>query len=253
MKSAFLNAALKEVIFIEQPTGFINQKYSARVYLLLKALYGLKQSAREWYFFLAGILKRLGFETLGADQSIFRNKSTDIIICAHIDDLLVFGLSLSDIGALKAEIAKQIEITNLGDISFFLGIQIMRDRANRAIYINQTKFTKELIDRFRFKNLKPYKTPAELGIRLDKNNLAATPSDIQDFQRQIGLLIYLITSTRPNLSYAVGLCARFINNPSLEYFRALNQIWRYILYTIDLNIIFSPYNKIGLGGYCNID
>ena len=106
VKSAFLNTALKKVIFMKQPTGFINQKYSVRVCLLLKALYGLKQSAREWYFFLAGILERLGFETLGADQLIFRNKSTNIIICAHIDDLLVFRLSLSDIGALKAEIAK---------------------------------------------------------------------------------------------------------------------------------------------------
>ena len=98
----------------------------------------------------------------------------------------------------------------------------MRNRANRAIYINQTKFIKELIDRFGFKNLKPCKTPAELGIRLDKNNLATTPSDIQDFQRQIGSLIYLMTSTRPDLSYAVGLCARFISNPSSEHFRALN-------------------------------
>ena len=125
-----------------------------------------------------GILERLGFKTLRADQSIFHNKFTNIIIYAHIDDLLVFRPSLSDIGALKAEIAKQIEITNLGDISFFLGIQIMRDHTNRAIYINQTKFTKELINRFGFKNLKPCKTPTELGIRLDKNNLAATPSNI---------------------------------------------------------------------------
>ena len=83
-----------------------------------------------------GILKKLGFKTLGADQSIFRNKSTNIIICAHIDDLLVFGPSLSNIEALKAEIAKQIKITNLGNISFFLEIQIVYNHTNRAIYIN---------------------------------------------------------------------------------------------------------------------
>ena len=107
---------------MQQLTGFIDNKNPNRVCLLLKALYGLKQSAREWYFFLAEILKLLGFETLGADQSIFRNKNTGIIICAHIDDLLVFGPNLSDINRLKKEIAKKVDITDLGDISFFLGI-----------------------------------------------------------------------------------------------------------------------------------
>ena len=119
---------------MEQPTSFKNQKYLTRVYLLLKALYSLKQSAREWYFFLAEILTKLGFKTLAADQSIFRKE--EIIICVYIDDLLIFGPNLSEIGALKSEIAKIVDITDLGDISFFLGIQIVRDRAKRAIYIN---------------------------------------------------------------------------------------------------------------------
>ena len=53
-----------------------------------------------------GIFKKLGFKTLRADQLIFCNKSINIIIYIYIDNLLVFGLSLSNIGALKAEIAK---------------------------------------------------------------------------------------------------------------------------------------------------
>ena len=90
--------------------------------------------------------------------------------------------------------------------------------------MNQTKFTKELIDRFGYKDLKPYRTPSKLGIQLDKNGLAADPSAIEDFQRQIGSLIYLMTSTRLDLSYIVGLCARFISNPRAKHFRALNHI-----------------------------
>ena len=79
---------------------------------------------------------------------------------------------------------------------------------------NKIKFIKELINRFGLKNLKPCKTPAELGIRLDRNELSASPAEIQDFQRQIGSLMYLTTSTRPDLSYVVGLYARFISNLS---------------------------------------
>ena len=207
---------------MEQPTGFQNQKYLTRVCLLIKALYGLKQSAREWYLFLAEIFRKLGFKTLGADQSIFRKN--DIIICAHIDDLLIFGPNISKIQALKSEIDKIVDITDLGDISFFLEIQVIYNRANRAIYINQTKFIKELIDHFSYKDLKPCRTLSELGIQLDKNGLAATPPKIEDFQRQIRSLLYLIASTRPDLSYAVGLCARFISNPGADHFRALNRI-----------------------------
>ena len=144
VKSAFPNASLKEEIYMEQPIGFKNQKYPTRVCLLLKALYGLKQSAREWYLFLAEILTKLGFKTLVADQSIFRKE--DIIICAYIDDLLVFGPNLSEIQALKSEITKIVDLTDLGNISFFLEIQITRNYTKRAIYINQTKFTKELIN-----------------------------------------------------------------------------------------------------------
>ena len=188
---------------------------------------------------------------MGANQSIFRKD--DIIICAHIDDLLIFGPNLSEIGALKAEVAKTVEITDLGDISFFLGIQIQRNRAERAIYINQTRFIKELINQFNYKDLKLCRTPAELGIRLDKNDLAADPTKIENFQRQIGSLMYLITSTQPNLSYAVGLCARFMSNPRVDYFRALNHIWRYVLHTVNLNIVFSPCQNIGLEGYCDVD
>ena len=119
--------------------------------------------------------------------------------------------------------------------------------------MNQTKFTKELIDRFGYKDLKPCRTPSELGIRLDKNGLAADPSAIEDFQRQIGSLMYLMTSTRPDLSYAVGLCARFMSNPGAEHFRALNRIWRYILHTINFNIVFGPCQDIRLEGYCDAD
>ena len=65
--------------------------------------------------------------------------------------------------------------------------------------------------------------------------------------------MYLMTSTRPDLAYAVGLCARFMSNPGAEHFRALNRIWRYILHTPDFNIIFGPCQDIRLEGYCDSD
>ena len=63
---------------------------------------------------------KLGFKTLATDQSIFRKE--EIIIYTYINNLLIFGPNLSDIGALKSEITKIVDITDLGNISFFLKI-----------------------------------------------------------------------------------------------------------------------------------
>ena len=58
--------------------------------------------------------------------------------------------------------------------------------------------------------------------------------------------MYLITLTRSNLLYSVGLCARFMSNSGPDHFRALNRIWRYILHIINLNIAFCPNGNFGL-------
>lgn len=75
IKSAFPNAPIDEEIYVEQPHGFVTD--STLVCRFNKALYGLKQSARQWYKFLAGLLKQLGFGSISSDQSVFYNSDTE--------------------------------------------------------------------------------------------------------------------------------------------------------------------------------
>ena len=62
-----------------------------------------------------------------------------------------------------------------------------------------------------------------------------------------------MTLTQLNLVYSIGLCARFMSNLDLEHFRALNRIWRYLLHTINLNIVFCPNGNFELKGYYDAD
>ena len=64
--------------------------------------------------------------------------------------------------------------------------------------------------------------------------------------------MYLITSTRPDLLFAVGQCARFISNPAPEYFKALNRIWQYLTYSKNFTLKFCP-QKLTLQGFVDAD
>ena len=128
VKSAFPNAPLDEEIYVEQPLGFIDPKFPNKVCKLNKALYGLKQAARQWYQHLLSIVYEIGFIHIPSDQSVFYNSITKIIITSHIDDLLIFGSDIMAINELKFGLSQHVEISDLGDVSFYLDMTIIRNR-----------------------------------------------------------------------------------------------------------------------------
>jgi hypothetical protein len=71
VKSAFLNGPIKEVVYVEQPPGFEDDRYPDHVYKLSKALYGLKQAPRSWYESLRDFLISNAFKIGKADLTLF--------------------------------------------------------------------------------------------------------------------------------------------------------------------------------------
>ena len=251
IKSAFPNAKLDEEIYIMQPTGF--EDNTNRVCLLNKALYGLKQSARQFYIFLASMLKEFNYAPIIADQSVFYNNKNNVIITAHIDDLLIFAEKKEDIELLKNQLKSKVEISDLGDISYYLGMQITRDRVNNQLFLSQQKYIKELLNRFNIKGEKPIYSPSVQGVRLEKNLDQADQSTIKAYQQQIGSLMYLMTATRPDLAFSVSNCARYMSNPNEEHFKALNRIWQYVRTTQNKGLLYKSSNKPKLIGYVDSD
>ncbi len=131
--TAFLELLLREEVYIKQPHGFV--KNPNLVYQLLKALYGLKQVPRKQYLTLREFFKSLGFTRIQKDHSVFVYKN-GTIIGIYVDDLFILTPVQELIDLLKKELAKRFRIKDLGEISFYLGIQIIRNRKNRSIYIN---------------------------------------------------------------------------------------------------------------------
>ena len=92
MKSAFLNGPIQELVYVEQPPGFQDPKFSNHVYKLLKALYGFNQAPRVWYECLKELLLKQGFEIGKADPTLFTYRvGKDIFVCQIYVDDIIFG------------------------------------------------------------------------------------------------------------------------------------------------------------------
>ena len=213
IKCTYPNAPIDEEIYVRQPTGFEAKK--GLVCKLNKALYSLKQSARQWYQFLTTKLETIGFKPIPADQSIYIKD--DIVIRAHIDDIFITAKTKAIIKDIKADLAQTgLEISDLGPIKLFLGIDISRNRAERSITLSQKGYIKKIIDKFA-PNAKPAANPCQIGYRLEPNPEKTIPENIHLYQQQIVSLMYVMTQTRADLAFPIGQLVRFMSNPSATH------------------------------------
>lgn len=125
VKSAFLNGVLEEELYIEQLDGFTLFEDSDMVCRLHKALYGLKQAPRAWYERLHSHLVKIGFERTSEDSNIYLKSEEDqILICEVFVDDIIFGGDDKMIHEFADEMKKEFEMSLIGEIKFFIGLQI---------------------------------------------------------------------------------------------------------------------------------
>lgn len=209
LKSAFLNGWLNEKIFVEQPERYIVEGQEDKLYLFRKTLYGLKQAPRAWYSRINEYLMSLGFERSPNEHTLYVREIDDekIFISLYVDDLLVTGTNSTRLQDFKNELHKEFEMNDLGEMSFFLGMEVWQS-AN-GIFVSQKKYANELLKKFAMKNCKPVNTPLVKNLKLCKNDGAAKVEETK-YKSMVGCLLYL-TVARPDIMYAVSLISRFMN------------------------------------------
>ena len=139
IKTAFLNGVLEEEVFVPQPPGFHNGN-SGQVCKLLKSLYGLKQAPRAWHAKLSEKLKELGFDACNSDPALFVNRQNPdswIYLITYVDDLLIVSKRSKETEGVKTQLKAVFKIHGLGDVKIFLGSEIVRDRAQGTLKVQQ--------------------------------------------------------------------------------------------------------------------
>ena len=244
--TAFLEAELKEEVWVEQPHGFVIAGKACR---LNRALYCLKQAPREWYKTLTTYLKKLGYKRINEDYSLFIKGKT--IIAIYVDDIRIIGPNKDDIKNLKKDQSSRFRINDLGPVNWYLGVHIQRDRANKTIFISQKAYIERLLKATGMANCKPCSTPMD-NSNLQKEDYEASKSEATAYQQLLGSLLWLAIMTRPDIAYAVNKCSRYASNPSSTHFGAAKRILRYLAGTRDLGIKYAPdLNSGKLVGYTN--
>eukprot|EP00253_Pinus_taeda_P035013 PITA_35013 len=129
VKSAFLHGDMHEEIYMEQPLGFI-QLDSSLVCWLKKSLYGLKQASRAWYAKMDSFLLDTSFSSCHYDNTVYTKKvgKSLIILVLYIEDLILTGSDPNLINHVKSSLKKQFEMTDIGHLHYFLGLQVLQSK-----------------------------------------------------------------------------------------------------------------------------
>jgi hypothetical protein len=234
VKSAFLNSSLEEEIFMEQPQSFISPDHPKKVCLLKKAIYGLKQALCAWNLQFHGVLTGLSFTHMHSNARVYVYHHQDdggitIFIILYVDDITMLGNLGPEIKHVKLFLSSHYNMTDLGKIESYLGVCIMCDRSIKCLEINQSRYISKILDWFGMVDANPACTPLPTGadVHLVKHEGQATESEIKDYQRLIGSLLYVQISTCPNISFAVSCLVQYTANPSLHHLRLAKYILSY--------------------------
>ena len=231
---------------MHQPEGF--QQHSPEwVLQLKKGLYGLKQGGRLWYQRLDEELRKMGFQRVESDRSVYvwEKDGCKVITPVFVDDLTIVSKSRAMVDKVKADLAKVFKLRDLGPTSFLLGVAVTRDRRNRSLQLSQRQYIIDILDRFNMSDCKPVTTPMEPGLHLSSAP-SPLPADQAEemhgvpYMEAVGALMYLSVSTRPDITQAVGVLCRFMANPAPSHWKAVKHLFRYLQGTKDIKLTYSP-------------
>ncbi|GJV13280.1 retrovirus-related pol polyprotein from transposon TNT 1-94 [Tanacetum coccineum] len=251
VKTAFLNGNLREEVYVSQPDGFVDKDKPNHVYKLKKALYGLKQAPRAWYDMLSSFLISQDFSKGSVDPTLFirRDGKELLLVQIYVDDI-IFAASTPELCDLFSKImCSKFKMSMMGKISFFLGLQI--SQSPRGIFINQSKYALESLKKYGFDSCDPVDTPMVEKSKLDEDK-EGKAIDLSHYRGMIGTLLYLIAS-RPDLQFAICMCARYQARPTEKHLNAVKRIFRYLKGTVNRGLWYPKDSSIALTAFADAD
>jgi Reverse transcriptase (RNA-dependent DNA polymerase) len=139
------------------------------------------------------------------------------ILIVYVDDITLLENSLNQIKEVKKLIATSFEISDLGEISYFLGLCVICDQSQHIIDLDQLKYISDVLAQFQMTSAMPTQTLFATGTQLSVNPEPPSKNDpefVIFYQGLVGSLMYAMLGTRPHISYAITKLSQFLSNPT---------------------------------------
>jgi hypothetical protein len=190
------------------------------------------------------------YKQCNGDHTVFyRHSNSKITILAvYVDDIIITGDDEVEISRLKDSLRKEFEVKDLGQLKYFLGIEIAR--SPKGIVLSQRKYVLDLLSDTGMLGCRVASTPIDQNHKLCAES--GEPVNKEKYQKLVGRLIYLC-HTRPDISYAVSVVSRYMHDPRSGHLDAVNQILRYLKGSPGKGLWFKRNGHLNVDGYCDAD
>eukprot|EP00253_Pinus_taeda_P004113 PITA_04113 len=218
---------------------------------LKKALYGLKQAPKAWYAILDHYLQQQGFKKGVARSNLYIKTDEDklLVILVYLDDLIFASNNDEMSHEFSQNMSKQFEMSMIGELSYFLGLQVFQTMA--GMFISQAKYLKNMLKRYGMEDCALKSTPMTTNCKLSKDD-DSPPVDATHYRSTIGALLYLI-AMRPNIMQAIGMVGRFQSAPKQSHLTTVKRIRKYLKRTLDFGLWYPKSSTLTVTAYTNAD
>ena len=175
------------------------------------------------------------------------------VVAVYVDNLILIAATLEEMQEVKKSLADRFKMKDMGKLHYCLGISIVQDEENGCIWLHQKQYILNMLKRYGLTEAKTISTPADVSVKLVKDDSVSKGVDPIAYQSMVGSLLYAAIATRPDISQAVGVVSKFNSKPTAAHLTAVKRILRYLKGTVDLAFKYQKLNDGSLVGYSDAD
>ncbi|KAI3766855.1 hypothetical protein L2E82_16930 [Cichorium intybus] len=232
VKTAFLNGKLTEDIYMNQPEGFVDTKHPNKVF------------------------KEFGFSRSEDESCVYVKASGSIVtfLVLYVDDILLMGNDVPTLQDVKSWLGKCFAMKDLGEAAYILGIRILRDKKKRLIGLSQCTYFEKVLKRFSMENSKKGELPIQSNAKLSKTQIPSTDEEITEMSRvpyasAVGSIMYAMTCTLPDVSFALSMVSRYQGNPGRAHWIAVKNLLKYLRRKKNMVLVLGGSDDLKVSGY----
>jgi len=258
LKNAFLQQRIDvDHMYMAPPDGYdkmMDDGVTPAALHCLGSIYGIKQASRLLHTRLSKFLKSQGYRQLISDQCVYvKAIGTDDeeIVCTYVDDIILATKRNNEERRAQFNdmIKREFEVSpwTKGECDWILNMNVKRDWELGTLHLSQEAAIIKLATKFGQNNTKSASTPMDSNLKLSKGEIII-PSEDFDYMSAVGGLLYISMTTRPDISYPVGVLSRFMSCPGAEHVKAAKRVISYLFGTKTYGIRYSrsePKESVG--------